>query len=66
MLNPIGTKGQLANAFAAILHDMWQGDQTYLTPTSFRVRAQSSRALYGGLMSLTIYAAFHRTAWLAV
>jgi ubiquitin carboxyl-terminal hydrolase 8 len=37
MLNPIGTKGQLANAFAGILQDMWRQDQTYLTPTSFRV-----------------------------
>jgi ubiquitin carboxyl-terminal hydrolase 8 len=37
MLNPIGTKGQIAHAFAGILHDMWQGGQTYLTPVQFRV-----------------------------
>jgi hypothetical protein len=37
MVNPIGTKGHLAAAFAAILHDMWKQDQTYLVPTQFRV-----------------------------
>jgi hypothetical protein len=38
MLNPLGTKGQLAAAFASILHDMWKQEQTFLVPTTFRVR----------------------------
>jgi ubiquitin carboxyl-terminal hydrolase 8 len=37
MINPIGTKGKLANAFAGILHDMWKQEHTYLVPTTFRV-----------------------------
>jgi len=37
MVNPMGTKGNLAHAFADILHEMWQGDLPYLTPYTFRV-----------------------------
>ena len=37
MLNPMGTKGQLAQAFANILRDMWQGEMASLTPLPFRV-----------------------------
>lgn len=38
MINPMGTKGQLASAFANILRDMWQGEMASLTPLPFRVR----------------------------
>ncbi|KAL5633376.1 hypothetical protein ACGC1H_003762 [Rhizoctonia solani] len=36
MMNPLGTRGELANAFYALLRDMWQGDLPYLTPVPFR------------------------------
>ncbi|KAJ1306638.1 hypothetical protein OPQ81_007634 [Rhizoctonia solani] len=36
MMNPLGTKGELANAFYSLLRDMWQGDLPYLTPVPFR------------------------------
>lgn len=38
MMNPMGSKGQLAFAFANILRDMWQGENQCLTPLPFRVR----------------------------
>lgn len=37
MVNPMGTKGALAQAFANILRDMWQGEMPSLTPLPFRV-----------------------------
>lgn len=56
MLNPLGTKGKIAEAFASIVHEMWRGEHTYLSPGSFRVRLhviliiavtyQSSSGLY--------------------
>ncbi|TCD67929.1 ubiquitin-specific protease doa4 [Steccherinum ochraceum] len=36
MVNPEGTKGNLAQAFASILRDMWQGEVQFLSPTTFR------------------------------
>ncbi|KAH9893374.1 cysteine proteinase [Cubamyces lactineus] len=36
MVNPMGTKGNLANAFANILRDMWQGEGGTLSPVTFR------------------------------
>ncbi|KAI0832093.1 cysteine proteinase [Trametes gibbosa] len=36
MMNPMGTKGNLANAFANILRDMWQGENGTLSPVPFR------------------------------
>ncbi|CAE6456128.1 unnamed protein product [Rhizoctonia solani] len=36
MVNPLGTRGELANAFYSLLRDMWQGDLPYLTPVPFR------------------------------
>ncbi|KAF8705250.1 peptidase C19 family, partial [Rhizoctonia solani] len=36
MMNPLGTRGELANAFYSLLRDMWQGDLPYLTPVPFR------------------------------
>lgn len=39
MMNPMGTKGNLAHAFATILRDMWQGESQCLIPVTFRVRS---------------------------
>ncbi|TBU43823.1 cysteine proteinase [Dichomitus squalens] len=36
MVNPMGTKGVLALAFANILRDMWQGEGGTLSPVTFR------------------------------
>ncbi|OBZ73629.1 Ubiquitin carboxyl-terminal hydrolase 8 [Grifola frondosa] len=36
MVNPYGTKGNLAQAFANIIRDMWQGELQCLSPTTFR------------------------------
>ncbi|KAI0642296.1 cysteine proteinase [Trametes meyenii] len=36
MVNPMGTKGNLANAFANILRDLWQGENGTLSPVTFR------------------------------
>ncbi|KAI9062559.1 cysteine proteinase [Trametes sanguinea] len=36
MVNPMGTKGNLAAAFASILRDMWQGEGSTLSPVTFR------------------------------
>ncbi|KAF7795008.1 hypothetical protein EIP86_006152 [Pleurotus ostreatoroseus] len=37
MVNPMGSKGQLAQAFAYMLRDMWQGENQCLTPLPFRI-----------------------------
>jgi hypothetical protein len=42
MVNPMGTKGNLAHAFADILHEMWQCDLPYITPYTFRVTSPHS------------------------
>lgn len=42
MVNPMGTKGALAQAFANILRDMWQGEMPSLTPLPFRVSGSIS------------------------
>ncbi|GJJ11320.1 hypothetical protein Clacol_005552 [Clathrus columnatus] len=36
MLNPLGSKGNVAKALAAILHELWHADLPYLVPFSFR------------------------------
>ncbi|KAI0352107.1 cysteine proteinase [Trametes cingulata] len=36
MVNPMGTKGNLANAFANILRELWQGENGTLSPVTFR------------------------------
>jgi hypothetical protein len=41
MMNPLGTRGELAHAFYSLLRDMWQGDLPYLTPVPFRVSLES-------------------------
>lgn len=35
--NSLGSKGEVAIAFASLIHQMRQNDITYLTPTGFRV-----------------------------
>ncbi|KAK6906785.1 hypothetical protein I203_100772 [Kwoniella mangroviensis CBS 8507] len=34
--NPLGTKGNLANAFAELLKALWKEDYTFLSPVTFR------------------------------
>ncbi|KAG9085479.1 ubiquitin-specific protease doa4, partial [Ceratobasidium sp. 392] len=36
MLNPLGTRGELASAFYHLMRDMWQAEMPYLTPIGFR------------------------------
>ncbi|KAF8507957.1 hypothetical protein BU17DRAFT_56970 [Hysterangium stoloniferum] len=36
MVNPLGSKGNMARAFATLLHDIWHGDLPYLSPNGFR------------------------------
>ncbi|KAI0695051.1 cysteine proteinase [Cerioporus squamosus] len=36
MVNPMGTKGNLAKSFADILRDLWQGEGAALSPVTFR------------------------------
>lgn len=43
MLNPLGTKGTLAGAFAQILREMAHSELPYLNPVGFRVRLPSHR-----------------------
>lgn len=35
--NPLGTKGNLANAFSELLKAMWKEDYTFLSCVTFRV-----------------------------
>lgn len=37
MLNPLGSKGNMASAFATLLYQLWHGDVNYLAPYEFRV-----------------------------
>ncbi|ORY35841.1 hypothetical protein BCR39DRAFT_512474 [Naematelia encephala] len=36
LYNPLGTKGNLANAFAELLKALWKEDYTFLSPVTFR------------------------------
>lgn len=36
-MNPLGSKGKLAGAFAELVRQMWLSDMPYLTPLEFRV-----------------------------
>ncbi|KAI0058855.1 cysteine proteinase [Artomyces pyxidatus] len=36
MVNPLGSKGNLANAFSSILHEMWHEEMPYISPYPFR------------------------------
>ncbi|KZT67329.1 cysteine proteinase [Daedalea quercina L-15889] len=48
MMNPMGTKGNLANAFATILRDMWQGESQCLMPVTFRRSICAYAPQFGG------------------
>jgi ubiquitin carboxyl-terminal hydrolase 8 len=37
LINSLGTKGNLANAFAELLKALWKEDYTFLSPVTFRV-----------------------------
>ncbi|KAL6309343.1 hypothetical protein BKA93DRAFT_821670 [Sparassis latifolia] len=48
MMNPLGTKGNLAQAFANILRDMWQGEMQWLSPVTFRRSICMYASQFGG------------------
>ncbi|KAF8839000.1 cysteine proteinase, partial [Paxillus ammoniavirescens] len=48
MLNPLGTKGSLAAAFANILYEMSHSELPHLTPVSFRKSICSHAAQFSG------------------
>ncbi|KDQ61450.1 hypothetical protein JAAARDRAFT_30889 [Jaapia argillacea MUCL 33604] len=48
MVNPLGTKGNLTNAFASILHEMWHGELPYLSPLLFRRSICNHASQFGG------------------
>ncbi|CCM01336.1 uncharacterized protein FIBRA_03385 [Fibroporia radiculosa] len=48
MMNPMGTKGNLAHAFANILRDMWQGELQCLSPVTFRRSLCQYAPQFGG------------------
>lgn len=49
MMNPLGTKGGLAQGFANILHELWHGEIPYLAPYSFRVSGLLTSIVKGGI-----------------
>ncbi|OCH85882.1 cysteine proteinase [Obba rivulosa] len=48
MVNPLGTKGALAHAFAGTLRDMWQGELQCLNPAAFRRLMCTYAPQFGG------------------
>lgn len=42
--NPMGMKGNLANAFAELLKALWKEDYTFLSPVTFRVSRGNARS----------------------
>ncbi|KAH7922616.1 cysteine proteinase [Leucogyrophana mollusca] len=48
MVNPLGTKGNLAQAFASILYDMSHSELPYLNPTTFRKSICGHAPQFGG------------------
>jgi hypothetical protein len=38
MVNPLGSHGNLAHAFAQVLHELWKAELPYISPIKFRVR----------------------------
>jgi ubiquitin carboxyl-terminal hydrolase 8 len=44
MVNPLGSKGSLAQGFATLLHELWHGEIAYFAPYSFRVRGCHSKS----------------------
>ena len=35
--NPLGMKGEIAKAYAELLHQMWSGYNSYVSPRNFKV-----------------------------
>ncbi|KIJ55284.1 hypothetical protein M422DRAFT_23895 [Sphaerobolus stellatus SS14] len=48
MLNPLGSKGNMARAFATLLHQLWHGDVNYLAPYDFRKHTCLVAPQFGG------------------
>jgi ubiquitin carboxyl-terminal hydrolase 8 len=48
MMNKLGTGGALPQAFATLLHQMWQGQYTYLSPYEFRKSVIHFANQFGG------------------
>ncbi|WVF68021.1 hypothetical protein IAT40_002783 [Kwoniella sp. CBS 6097] len=46
--NPLGTKGNLANAFAELLKALWKEDYTFLSPVTFRKSIITFAAQFSG------------------
>jgi ubiquitin carboxyl-terminal hydrolase 8 len=42
--NPMGTKGDLAKAFATLVSMLWKESYTFLSPVTFRVSSSMTRA----------------------
>jgi ubiquitin carboxyl-terminal hydrolase 4/11/15 len=36
--NPLGRKGELALAYAELVNEIWNGNNSYTTPRQFKVR----------------------------
>ncbi|KAI0296552.1 hypothetical protein B0F90DRAFT_1811293 [Multifurca ochricompacta] len=48
MVNPLGTKGNLVQAFSIILHDLWHGEMPYISPFQFRRSICQHASQFGG------------------
>ncbi|KAI0036203.1 hypothetical protein K488DRAFT_76118 [Vararia minispora EC-137] len=48
MLNPLGTKGAIAEAFSTLVRDMWNGQMPYITPFAFRKKICNHASQFGG------------------
>eukprot|EP00891_Asterochloris_glomerata_P002915 jgi/Astpho2/2915/e_gw1.00050.93.1_t len=46
--NPLGMKGELANAFGSLLDTMWQGNISYVTPRKFKAKIAEWRSQFAG------------------
>jgi ubiquitin C-terminal hydrolase len=43
--NPMGTKGDLAKAFATLVSMLWKESYTFLSPVTFRVSSSMTRSV---------------------
>ncbi|KAF8315380.1 cysteine proteinase [Clavulina sp. PMI_390] len=48
MLNPLGSKGQIAQNFATMVSEMWRHEFTYLSPLTFRKTFCSRNSQFAG------------------
>ena len=69
MMNPLGSKGNIVQAFSGILHELWHGEMPYITPFHFRVCILVSFSIGGGadllgfLMMSALYLSACITVW---